>query len=134
MQYNAIIILNGQFEILPYLQRIYSFLIIFSQVFCFFIFLLFHCLLLLGLGWEVAGFTAVSHAPCNLISNLQTKGDYKIYVFLSFFRKDKHIRKIPHTGNTRPSRKCVIQDHRFYTMSLSQYHGCCQYHESLSIP
>ena len=42
--------------------------------------------------------------------------------------------KIPHTGNTRPSRKCVIQKYRYYTMSLSQYHGCCQYHKSMSIP
>ena len=43
-------------------------------------------------------------------------------------------KKIPHTGNTRPSRTCVIQEYQFYTMSLSQYHGCCQYHESLSTP
>ena len=28
--------------------------------------------------------------------------------------------KIQHTGNTRPSRTCVVQDYRFYTMSLSQ--------------
>ena len=28
----------------------------------------------------------------------------------------------------------MIQDYQFYTMSLSQYYGCCQYHESLSIP
>ena len=28
----------------------------------------------------------------------------------------------------------VIQEYRFYTMNLSQYHGCCQYHESISIP
>ena len=42
--------------------------------------------------------------------------------------------KIPHTGNTRPYCMCMIQDYWFYTMSLSQYHGCCQYHESLSIP
>ena len=33
--------------------------------------------------------------------------------------------KIPHTSNTQPSRTCVIQDYRFYTMSLIQYHGCC---------
>ena len=42
--------------------------------------------------------------------------------------------KIPHTGNTRPSRTCVIQEYRFNTMNLSQYHRCCQYHKSLSIP
>ena len=42
--------------------------------------------------------------------------------------------KIPHTGNTRPSCTCVIQEYRYYTMSLSQYHGCCQYHKSMSIP
>ena len=36
--------------------------------------------------------------------------------------------KIPHTGNTRPSRTCVIQEYRFYTMSLS----LCN--ESLFIP
>ena len=33
-----------------------------------------------------------------------------------------------------PSCMCVIQEYRFYTMSLSQYHGCCQYHESIFIP
>ena len=42
--------------------------------------------------------------------------------------------KIPHTGITWPSRTSVIQEYRFYTGSLSQYHGCCHYHESLSIP
>ena len=42
--------------------------------------------------------------------------------------------KIPHAGNTRPSHTCVIQEYRYYTMSLSQYHGCCQYNESISIP
>ena len=47
---------------------------------------------------------------------------------------DNAEEKIPHTGTTRPSRTCVIQEYRFYTMSLSQYHGCCQYHESLSTP
>ena len=39
--------------------------------------------------------------------------------------------KIPHTGNTR---MCLIQEYRFCTMSISQYPGCCQYHESISIP
>ena len=28
----------------------------------------------------------------------------------------------------------VIQDYRYYTMCPSQYHGCCQYNESMSIP
>ena len=42
--------------------------------------------------------------------------------------------KILHTGNTRPSRTCVINEYRYYTMSLGQYHGCCQYHKSMSIP
>ena len=34
---------------------------------------------------------------------------------------------------TRPSRKCVIQKYRYYTMRLSQYHGCCQHHKFMSI-
>ena len=34
-----------------------------------------------------------------------------------FYNKRK---KIPHTGNTRPPRTCVIQEYRFYTMSLIQ--------------
>ena len=42
-------------------------------------------------------------------------------------------KKIPHTGNTRPSCTCVIQEYQFYTISLSKYHGCCQYHKSMSI-
>ena len=36
--------------------------------------------------------------------------------------------KIPHMGNTWPSRTCVIQEYRYYTMSLSLYH------ESMFIP
>ena len=28
---------------------------------------------------------------------------------------------------------CGIKDYRYYTISLSNYHGCCQYHESMSI-
>ena len=50
------------------------------------------------------------------------------------FKAVENKEKIPHTGNIWPSCTCVIQDYRFYTMSLSQYHGCCQYHDSLSIP
>ena len=42
-------------------------------------------------------------------------------------------KKILHTGNTRPSCTCVIQEYRFYTISLSKYHGWCQYHKSTSI-
>jgi hypothetical protein len=49
-------------------------------------------------------------------------------------KASKNTKKIPHTVNTRPSRSCVIQEYRYYTMSLSQYHGCCQYHKSMSIP
>ena len=54
--------------------------------------------------------------------------------------KFNHNSKIPHTGNTRPSCTCVIQEYWYYTMSLSQYHGFfntmspCVYHESMSIP
>ena len=39
----------------------------------------------------------------------------------------------PTTGNTQPSCICVIQKYRFYNMSLSQYHWCCQYHEFMCI-
>ena len=53
---------------------------------------------------------------------------------IQFSDIQKYIYKISHTGNTRPSRTCVIQEYRYYTMSLSQYHGCCQYHKSMSIP
>ena len=42
--------------------------------------------------------------------------------------------RLMHTGNTRTSCMCVIEEYRFYTMSLSQYNGCCQYHETISIP
>ena len=42
-------------------------------------------------------------------------------------------KKIPHTGNTRPSRMCVIKEYQYYTISLSRYHGWCQYHKSMSI-
>ena len=46
--------------------------------------------------------------------------------------------KILHTGNTRPSRTYVIQEYRYYTMSLSQHHvvntmSPCLFHKSLSI-
>ena len=43
------------------------------------------------------------------------------------------IIKILHTGNTRPSRMCVVKEYRYYTISLSKYYGCCQYHKSSSI-
>ena len=50
-------------------------------------------------------------------------------------------KQIPHTGNTRPSCTCVIQDYRFYTMSLGvntmgvlNTMSPCLYHKSLSIP
>ena len=42
--------------------------------------------------------------------------------------------QIPYTGNTRPSRTCVIQEYRFHTMSLCQYHWCCLFHDSMSLP
>ena len=38
--------------------------------------------------------------------------------------------KIPHTGNTPPSRTCLIQEYRYYTMSRIRY----QYYESMSLP
>ena len=41
---------------------------------------------------------------------------------------------ILHMGNTRPSCMCVIKEKQYYTNRLSQYHGCCQYHEFMSIP
>ena len=44
--------------------------------------------------------------------------DYNRRIYLGML-----LKKILHTGNTRPSRTCVIQEYRFYTMSLSQYHG-----------
>ena len=51
-----------------------------------------------------------------------------------FFKDNVRItcNKILHMGNTRHSYTCVIQEYRIYTMS--QYNGCCQYHESTSIP
>ena len=36
-------------------------------------------------------------------------------------RKEKEEEKISHTGNT-----CVIKEYRYYTISLSKYHGWCQ--------
>ena len=41
---------------------------------------------------------------------------------------------LPQTGNTCPLVRFLIQAYRFYTMGLSQYHWCCQYHESISLP
>ena len=37
-------------------------------------------------------------------------------------------------ANTWPSCTCVITDYQYYTMSLSQYHWCCQHHDSMFIP
>ena len=42
--------------------------------------------------------------------------------------------QIPLTGNTWPSHLCVIHDYWFYTITLSQYHWCSQYHETMPIP
>ena len=46
--------------------------------------------------------------------------------FIHIWIKHIQYKKIPATGDTRPSRTCVILEYRFYTMRLSQYHGCCQ--------
>ena len=54
-------------------------------------------------------------------------GDLKLFKFGPKSRQQSYIKKIPHTGNTRPSRTCVIQEYRYYTMSR-------QYHKSISIP
>ena len=64
-----------------------------------------------------------------------------------FLSLQDYKRNIPHTGNTWPSRTCVIKEYQFYTMSLSHYHesislqrvfvntmSLCLYHESMSIP
>ena len=64
------------------------------------------------------------------------------YTFSPLTAKDNMIKMMKkkekeekmHTANTRPSRTCVIQEYRFSTMSLSQYHWWCQYHESMSMP
>ena len=37
-------------------------------------------------------------------------------------------------GQHSAFRTCVIQEYQFYELSVSQYHGCCQNHESISIP
>ena len=60
--------------------------------------------------------------------------DYLEHIFVVLIECLEIYVKISHTGNTRPSRTCVIQEHRFYPMSLSEYHGCRQYHESMSLP
>ena len=57
----------------------------------------------------------------------------KVRKYVTIQKYTKYL-KIPHMGNTRPSRTCVTQEYWFYTMSLSQYHGWCQYHESIAIP
>ena len=44
---------------------------------------------------------------------------------------DSCEKKIPHTGNTRPSCLCVIKEYRYYTISLSKYHEWCQYHKCM---
>ena len=54
-------------------------------------------------------------------------------VYLGFFFIFKMQEKIPHTGNTRPFRTCVIKEYRYFTISLRKYHGWCQYHKSMSI-
>ena len=38
-----------------------------------------------------------------------------------------------HTDNTWSSRTCVIKEYQYYTISLSKYHGRCQYHISVTI-
>ena len=39
-----------------------------------------------------------------------------------------------HTGNTWPSCMCANKKNQYYTMSLSQYHWCCQYYQFMSLP
>ena len=55
---------------------------------------------------------------------------------------DEDLKKNPHTGNTRTSHMCVIQEYRFYTMSLKSIPWVLSIplvlvytmHESLSLP
>ena len=74
----------------------------------------------------------------NLISAIWQKCTIPFHIFswidikiclLSY----KKIEKILHTCNTLPSHTCVIEEHWLYSMSLSQYHGSCQYHEFMYI-
>ena len=71
----------------------------------------------------------------NLSSRLtQYKSNTKMFNKPIDILQNNEREKIPRMGNTRPSRTCVIKENRYYTMILSQYYGCCQYHRSMSIP
>ena len=70
------------------------------------------------------------HAAAGLLlSHCSWRGlVYKRMWEISICSMEKIQKKIPHTGNTRPSCTCLIQKNRYYTMSLSLYN------DSLSIP
>ena len=42
--------------------------------------------------------------------------------------------KVVDSSNNTIKKYHVIQEYQYYTMSISQYHGCCQYDESMCIP
>ena len=66
------------------------------------------CVVTLKKMWLVLSFVKIQKSSLELL-------------FGNFCNDMQYIElKIPHTGNTRPSRQCVIQKYRYYTMSLSQ--------------
>ena len=74
--------------------------------------------------WHV---TSVMWSEVNILSKFQVPTYSGVKVF------GRYLTQTLHTGNTRPSRTCVTQEFRYYTMSLSQYHWRCQYNKSMSI-
>ena len=67
------------------------------------------------------------------VQKLPSKTTLDVFFLQNLTLNRTITQKIPYMGNTRPSRRCVIQKYQYYTMSLSQYHGCCQYHKFMSI-
>ena len=57
----------------------------------------------------------------------------KFFWFFSAHQEMKEEIIFWHFGNTRLSHTCLIQECQFYRMSLSKWHGCCQFHESMSM-
>ena len=70
---------------------------------------------------------------CNYLNNTLNT-NINALIDIKSFPNSFALIEILHTGNTRPFCMCGIQEHQYYIMSLGKYHGCCQYHKSMSRP
>ena len=76
-----------------------------------------------------------NHSLDLYLPNSLGRCDFLPFFLINVFQKQslllrEGLQKILYTDNTQPSHMCVMKEYLYYIMSLSQYQGYCQYHES----